>query len=426
MLVCCTAVEQQRPGRTYGLAVDTGDSPSPTGRPRRRMSTAGGHSPEPRTGTVTPSEYGSELGSPTPARRLGSRSELRSSTESLDSLAAAAARSARRGSGFKKGTKSKGPKSPAPKIVFADVHFMGEIEGASGFDYPMLFCRWQLLYETSKSWKVMRGLQQGATHACVSAAEEEGMVVWEHPLEVHMQTQSLQGWPALLLMVYSRDESINRDSFVSYALVPLPTTPGLHRISSKTWFAVESTRALGRSFFAWHTGLLPRLEDETFITDLRKREDAGPFICTVGAGDVHLRVHVLTRNLDQVSHKGGESLAAALERLTTNLLRASTQLANKSAALEERRRSSESLTEGQKLVRGGREERMAAARAAIDSRRRGGGDGNVSPAPSESSRTSMLDQRPPSFRGFAGGRPSTGRFGSDPNGPQVCLRATEA
>ena len=45
----------------------------------------------------------------------------------------------------------------------------------------------------------------------------------------------------------------------------------------------------------WHTGLIPRLEDETFITDLRKREDAGPFICTVGAGSVHLRISLLTR-----------------------------------------------------------------------------------------------------------------------------------
>lgn len=50
-----------------------------------------------------------------------------------------------------------------------------------------------------------------------------------------------------------------------------------------------------RTHAGWHTGLIPRLEDETFITDLRKREDAGPFICTVGAGEVHLRLNVLMR-----------------------------------------------------------------------------------------------------------------------------------
>lgn len=41
--------------------------------------------------------------------------------------------------------------------------------------------------------------------------------------------------------------------------------------------------------------MLPRLEDETFITDMSKREDAGPFVCTVGAGRVHLRLNVLLK-----------------------------------------------------------------------------------------------------------------------------------
>ncbi|PNH06038.1 B9 domain-containing protein 2 [Tetrabaena socialis] len=358
----------------YGLVGDPFEAASPITRPpRRRMSSAGGG--------VTPSEHGSELDSP--LRRHGSRTDLHSSYDSLDSLAAAS-RATRRGSGFKKrGSPVKGAKAAAIKNSFADLHILGEIVGASGFQFPMLFCRWQLLYEPSKSWQVLRGQQQGTTHACCSAVGEVDLVVWEHPLDIHVKTQSLQGWPALLLMVYARNESSGCDSFVSYALVPLPSTPGMHRISSHTWFAVESNRALGRSFFAWHTGLIPRLEDETFIIDQRKREDAGPFISTVGAGEVHLRLNILTKNLDQVTHQGGESLAAALERLTTNILRQSTTLANKSMAREEHRH--EALTEGQKLVKAGREERMASARAALDSRRRSAADG-ASPAPSESSR----------------------------------------
>jgi hypothetical protein len=75
------------------------------------------------------------------------------------------------------------------------------------------------------------------------------MVVWEHPLDLHLTTQSLQGWPSLLLMVYARDESLNRDTFVSYGLVGLPCTPGLHHVSSRTWFALEGDRVLGRQFF---------------------------------------------------------------------------------------------------------------------------------------------------------------------------------
>eukprot|EP00198_Chlamydomonas_reinhardtii_P009250 XP_001698587.1 predicted protein [Chlamydomonas reinhardtii] len=398
----------------YGLAAE--DSPMPRGR--RRMSAAG-QSPEPRAGGATPSDGGSELGSP--ARRVGSRTDLRSSYDSLDSFSAAGGqgRSSRRGSGFKK-RGSKGGAGPAKQqqqqVQVADLHFVGEIVGGSGFSAatPMLFCRWQLLYEPSKGWQVARGLQQGATHACCSDVPEEDLVLWEHPLDVHLRTHSLQGWPALLLMVYARDESAGRDSFVSYALVNLPTQPGTHHLSCHTWFAVESNRALGRSFFGWHTGLIPRLEDETFITDLRKREDAGPFICTVGAGSVHLRISLLTRNLENVTHQGGESLAAALERLTTNILRQSTQLANKAAALEEHRRAQETMTEGQKLVRAGREERFSAARAAIDTKRQAGG--TPSPLPSESSRTSMFDKAGGgrgSFRGFAAAQPSPSPRGDD-------------
>lgn len=61
------------------------------------------------------------------------------------------------------GKRSKGgakDQGHAAKSSFADVHVVGEIVGASGFTQPMLFCRWQLLYEPSKSWQVLRGLQQ--------------------------------------------------------------------------------------------------------------------------------------------------------------------------------------------------------------------------------------------------------------------------
>ena len=46
----------------------------------------------------------------------------------------------------------------------------------------------------------------------------------------------------------------------------------------------------------WGIGLTPRLGDESFITDVAaggKREDAGPFVSTVGSGLVHLRLQIL-------------------------------------------------------------------------------------------------------------------------------------
>ncbi|GIL90360.1 hypothetical protein Vretimale_18228 [Volvox reticuliferus] len=402
----------------YGLVADTAvDTTSPTHRPsRQQLSNPGRQSPEQRSAvTPTASDQGSEVESP--SRRI-SRTDLYSSRESLESLPSTS-RANRKGSGFRRADKSisgaaAAAKAAAAKAGAGEMHVVGEIVGASGFSFPMLFCRWELVYDPAKSWKVLRGLTKGSTHACCRGWEEEELVVWEHPLDILLQTQSLQGWPSLLLRVHARDESNNRDSFVSYGLVKLPTTPGLHHLSCRTWFAVETNRAAGRTFFGWHTGLIPRLEDESFVTDLRQRDDAGPFICTVGTGEVHLRLSILTKNFSHISHQGGESLVAALERLNINI--------QKSVMMEERRRSlTELLTEGQKLVRGGREERMASARSALDSRRRGG-DQLRSPAPSETSRSpSFLErQSRSSFRGFGGMRASAspGRLGSEPAGTQ--------
>lgn len=42
----------------------------------------------------------------------------------------------------------------------AELHLIGEISGASGFDQEALYCKWQLVYEPSKTWQVLRGLEK--------------------------------------------------------------------------------------------------------------------------------------------------------------------------------------------------------------------------------------------------------------------------
>ena len=42
----------------------------------------------------------------------------------------------------------------------AELHLIGEISGASGFDEEALYCKWQLIYEPSKTWQVLRGLEK--------------------------------------------------------------------------------------------------------------------------------------------------------------------------------------------------------------------------------------------------------------------------
>eukprot|EP00983_Pelagomonas_calceolata_P112076 1159846-Pelagomonas_calceolata.AAC.21 len=50
-----------------------------------------------------------------------------------------------------------------PALARADMHIIGEIVGASGFKsrQPALSCRWRLVYDSYKTWAVVRGLQVG-------------------------------------------------------------------------------------------------------------------------------------------------------------------------------------------------------------------------------------------------------------------------
>ena len=77
----------------------------------------------------------------------------------------------------------------------AEIHLIGEIEGATGFMNPIhrsggLYCKWQVLYEPT-SWVKVKGEDQGTTQACHQAPScpEEDLAVWGHPIDLHLQTQ---------------------------------------------------------------------------------------------------------------------------------------------------------------------------------------------------------------------------------------------
>ncbi len=50
-----------------------------------------------------------------------------------------------------------------PTSARADVHILGEVAGATGFKsrQPAISCKWRLVFDASKSWAVVRGLQVG-------------------------------------------------------------------------------------------------------------------------------------------------------------------------------------------------------------------------------------------------------------------------
>ncbi|GAX75246.1 hypothetical protein CEUSTIGMA_g2691.t1 [Chlamydomonas eustigma] len=306
----------------------------------------------------------------------------------------------------------------------AHIHIIGEIEGGSRFEgRQAISCRWQLVHEPTKTWSLIKGHDKGATQFC-SAGDpgEDDFIAWEHPLDMLLSTQTHQGWPSFVFMVYSRDDMVDKDSFLAYGLCALPQTSGIHHIECHTWFVVETQRVQQRRMFGWYTGLTPRLEDESFVLDPSKRRDAGPFLCSVGAGCIHLRIqllikdghhmHFLTKeeSLYQAHEKVRQALEKKNRRDISKMAGMGPEEDDEGGAVEPAEES-----EGLRIIRQGREERLKAAQQAVEGRtsREGSVAGSMDSRTSSRGRSadpvgrSSLSRRSPSIRrddsGAAGG-----------------------
>lgn len=72
-----------------------------------------------------------------------------------------------------------------------------------------------------------------------------------------------------MFMVYARDDVANKDLFVSYGLCPLPNSPGLHHVTCRTWYAVESNQVNGRNLFGelrLMTGSAPHMQTCSMVS----------------------------------------------------------------------------------------------------------------------------------------------------------------
>ena len=108
----------------------------------------------------------------------------------------------------------------------AEVHLIGELVGASDFQEDSLFCKWSVV--TGGSWKVLQGLREGQTHVDGPSYGDGSQPKWGHPIDLHLATKGLQGWPKLHLQVFYQD-SFGRNQLLSYGFSHIPTSPGIHK-----------------------------------------------------------------------------------------------------------------------------------------------------------------------------------------------------
>jgi len=82
-----------------------------------------------------------------------------------------------------------------------EVHIIGEITGASELSVDNSYCAFEI--KTGKFWSCVGGDVSGQTQVDYPDGGEGSMVIWNHPIDVHYYTKTLEGWPKLAFEVRS-------------------------------------------------------------------------------------------------------------------------------------------------------------------------------------------------------------------------------
>jgi len=222
----------------------------------------------------------------------------------------------------------------------AELHIVGEIVGASGFEERNLFCKVRRVpvpssrpvapsrpnersknkpsppapvstthpepspdayvqnttsnsqwgVEAGSMWDVVEGEAGGQTHCCYPP-EGEPSVVWSHPVDVHYAAKSLVGWPKMWFQVWHMDEHGLKD-LCGYGFCHVPTGPGMHEVEVCTWCPEGSPLEKLQAFFI---GGKPRLKYEEVIHSPGDRFR----LATRAAGVIKLQLGVCVKDFDK-------------------------------------------------------------------------------------------------------------------------------
>ncbi|KAJ3222581.1 B9 domain-containing protein 2 [Clydaea vesicula] len=160
----------------------------------------------------------------------------------------------------------------------AELHIVGTLIGASQFPASELCC---------EDWKLLEGFESAQTQVDIPA-EDSNITLWDHPIDVHYSTNSIEGWPKMQFQVYHQD-SFGRNELYGYGVCYVPTIPGTHEIDCVTWRPVGSFTDQLWSFFLNAT---PQLKNLDIIHNPTDRYQ----LTTESMGKIHLEITVICRN----------------------------------------------------------------------------------------------------------------------------------
>ncbi|EQC39266.1 hypothetical protein, variant [Saprolegnia diclina VS20] len=168
-----------------------------------------------------------------------------------------------------------------------EVHLLGDLVGGSGFDTGASYvCKWRVDY--GEAWQHVCGKEVGQTHVDTPSVGDE--VIWAHPIDVLWTTYSMQGWPRLLVQVWTVDEH-GSAHVCGYGFAHVPSSPGHHLVTIGLWRPLGSEhQELAALFLGQTTELLG--DDVVFNSAWADRCR----LRTIASGQVHFEVHVILRH----------------------------------------------------------------------------------------------------------------------------------
>ncbi|XP_055703399.1 B9 domain-containing protein 2 [Phlebotomus papatasi] len=112
----------------------------------------------------------------------------------------------------------------------AELHIIGQILDARDFEEENLLCKWS--FQIGSTWKVIEGLAEGQT--ATDSNRVEKCSVFSHPLDLHLSTRGIQGWPKLHVEIWTAN-ALKQCWPVGFGVLNVPTHPGIHNLTIPTW-----------------------------------------------------------------------------------------------------------------------------------------------------------------------------------------------
>lgn len=171
----------------------------------------------------------------------------------------------------------------------AEVHLIGQIVEATGFEDKSLFTKWSI--NTGSCWRLLEGFTEGQTHLS-TLNDGQTSHCWSHPIDVHYVTRALQGWPRIEFQVWGVDW-LGKCNISAYGFMSVPTKPGSHALICSTWRPVGDFR---RRIIDYLTGYRMHLVEPADIISNGLNRHA---IQSLSMGSVKAEINVVSKGFER-------------------------------------------------------------------------------------------------------------------------------